>query len=352
MSRLSAALKKANKEKIKLLLSPSKRARGRRQHLTIPEEKQTVFLAAVAAKRGFAVTPEELRVRSGDVARSLGKPLKNGLSSEDWVRNFLTRHTKICFQKIERINVAKHDAQRPDHVRSYEKVLKDVIKDYPGIFDQSEFVLNMDKTAVSFGEKESRKAFIPSDTRYGGTRLENTEGGEKHVTAVIITSPARHTLPPFFIFAGKYKISNWFDPLDPHIFHNETRPHSLERSDWFPPSSFVVGTQNGSMEMSIIEHVISHIQKHYRIVVPKEKPICLLLDGYSSRNGIRWLKLAREANIVVVQAPNTSHFLQPNDEAVNRSFKRAIRATHKYLLNKNFMPMGGVGMKFRLGVAG
>ena len=107
------------------------------------------------------------------------------------------------------------------------------------------------------------------------------------------------------------------------------------------------------MEINIIYHVISHIQKHFRIKVPSHKNLCLLLDGHSSRNGIKWLKAAKSANIVVVQAPNnTSHFLQPNKDAVNWNFKRAIKATHKFLLSKQLLSCSSVGMKLWLGVAG
>ena len=68
----------------------------------------------------------------------------------------------------------------------------------------------MDETAVTVNDGQMEKAFSPADSRYGGTRLDSSAGSDEHVTAVVITTAAEHTLPPFFIFAGKYKVSDCF----------------------------------------------------------------------------------------------------------------------------------------------
>ena len=353
VGRLSAAINKNEIEKVKLLLSPTKCHQGRRRHFTDDEEHYLADYVILASKRGFAVTTEQLRVVAGELASKLGKPFKNEIPSKDWVNTFRSEHRDLTVRKCERVYIAKYDAGHPNHVKTYERVLKKLNEDHPGIFKDPRFLLNMDETAVTVNDGQMEKAFSPADSRYGGTRLHSNAGSNKHVTAVVITTAAGHTLPPFFIFAGKYRVSDWFLPLNPEVFKDKDGPHWLTREDWFPKTTFLTGTQNGSMEMSVIENVIAHIQKHYRHIVPPRKKLCLLLDGHSSRNGIKWLQAAREANIEVVQAPsNTSHFLQPNDDAVNRVFKKAVRGTQLFLLSKKLLSFNNVAMKLRLGMAG
>ena len=55
-------------------------------------------------------------------------------------------------RKFERLDQAKQHAKHPEHVTSYVRVLKQVQKDYPNIFDKPKFILNMDETAVSSAE--------------------------------------------------------------------------------------------------------------------------------------------------------------------------------------------------------
>ena len=352
-SRLSSAINKKDKTQLKQLLSPTTGHAGRKPHLNKNEEKQIRYLIVVAAARGFAVTTEQLQALAGEFAKECGKDFKKGIPSIEWTRNFAQRHKILTRRKCERQDMAKHHASHPDHVATYAMVLKKVEVDNPGIFDRPELFLNMDETAVDGLHSGREKVFSLATSRYGGSRLVNNSGLDKHVTAVIITSAAGHVLPPFFVFAGKYRVSDWFVPLSSTVFRDQTGPHWLTRSDWFPSGSFVVGTPNGSMDMSIIKHVIEHINKHYRCVVPKYQKICLALDGHSSRNALDWLKLAKQYNIEIVQSPNnTSHFLQPNDDTVNRCFKVALRGTKSWLCSKKLMSFNGVGMKLRLGVAG
>ena len=127
VSRLRMALSQEDKSAIKSLLSPSKSKRRRSPHFANFEERQIVEFVKVAARRGFAVTPDEFRVIAGDIGEALGKPFKNGLPSIEWINLFRTRHLDLTVRRINRISIAKHDAQHPDHVRTYETVLRAVL---------------------------------------------------------------------------------------------------------------------------------------------------------------------------------------------------------------------------------
>ena len=84
-------------------------------------------------------------------------------------------------------------------------------------------------------------------------------------------------------------------------------------------------TENGSMEMEILQAFITHISKHFQKIVGSLS-VLLTLDGHASRNGAGWIEECRRHNIDAIIAPaNTSHFLQPCDHAVNKRFNTAMR---------------------------
>ena len=89
----------------------------------------------------------------------------------------------------------------------------------------------MDETAVSVGDIQMEKGLMSSDSRYSSGQIYFSSGNDKHVTAVVIKSAAGQTFPPFFDFAGKYLVSNWFNALDPETFRDEKGPHWLTRED-------------------------------------------------------------------------------------------------------------------------
>ena len=60
--------------------------------------------------------------------------------------------------------------------------------------------------------------------------------------------------------------------------------------------------------------------------MPHGITILLTLGGHSSRGGHLWVDICKSYNIEVIQAPaNTSHFLQPCDQTINKKFKPTIR---------------------------
>lgn len=68
--------------------------------------------------------------------------------------------------------------------------------------------------------------------------------------------------------------------------------------------------------------------------MPPVLPNCMHLDGQSSREGYECLQMCKENKCEIVQSPsNTTHFLQPCDQDVNRSFKKSMR-TYRGLSHK------------------
>lgn len=80
-----------------------------------------------------------------------------------------------------------------------------------------------------------------------------------------------------------------------------------------------------AMEMNIFQAFITHISKHFQRIVTSQS-VLLTFHGHESRNGTGWIEECRRNNIEAVIAPaNTSHFLHPCDQAVNKRFNTAMR---------------------------
>ena len=105
-------------------------------------------------------------------------------------------------------------------------------------------------------------------------------------------------LAPFFVFAGKYQIQSWFDPLPAEIFKGDFafsgatvvfyptgEPHWLAKDDWFPDNSCIVGSESGSMTKALIPILVDHIDTNIRKIFLPEEKVCLVLDGHSSLKG-------------------------------------------------------------------
>lgn len=77
------------------------------------------------------------------------------------------------------------------------------------------------------------------------------------------------------------------------------------------------------------------------------------LDGHSSRNGMEWLDLSIDYKCDFVQSPaNSSHFLQPCDTAVNKTFQRTVRTTRDELCSMTLTDTRSMQGKLMVGVTG
>ena len=111
-------------------------------------------------------------------------------------------------------------------------------------------------------------------------------------------------------------------PLDKTSFtSDETGTHWLTNQEWLPGDVVIRCTENRSVDMPTLPFIADHIDSYVRRFVPRSQPIVLLLDGHSSRKGIEWVRKAEQLNIILVLLPaHTTHFLQPCDSDINKTF--------------------------------
>lgn len=98
------------------------------------------------------------------------------------------------------------------------------------------------------------------------------------------------------------------------------------KPNWFPVDGVIKVSDNGSMEKPILTAAVSHVNTFVRQFVPSNEAYVLCLDGHSSRKGTEWVEECANNNCeAVLQPANTSHFLQPCDQSINKRFKTAMR---------------------------
>ena len=320
---------------LQVIVSPKKRA-GAQQVLTDEEETMIVSHLLRSARRGFAADNAELK-SSMDKIANYGRPriFKSGVPSLGGIRSFRARHPEIRFRKSESKATIRLSGENYDHLSTYATVLKEVKSDYPAIFDHGDYIWNMDETHVNgeFGKRKS--VYRPADSHHGGfvAIKKKHEDDGSHVTVVLAVSASGKKASPFLIAEGKRNMSNWYCKLEKEEYKlSSGRLSMLTEDGWFPSDACVVMVEKGSMEMRIIPLFMRHLNMFVRKYVPKENEYLLFLDGHSSRKGIERLELAQIFKCVVFQSPaNTSHFLQPCDQNVNKTFQTTLRCVHDEL---------------------
>lgn len=356
VARLKKAMSTPGGLSLDKFLQPHQNRAGAKPVLTREEEQLIKQKMVECAQRGFAMDVRELtRIMGAIAGDGRRRGFKNGIPTGDVIRSFRARNRDITLRTFENKENAKLKGENYEDVKTYADALERIAAANDGIFDSGDRFWNLDETKVDgeFGHKT--KVFGSSGTHHGGFRASATSAGSgKHLTAVVVASASGRKLPPFFVFAGKNVMSNWFDPLRGDQYCDESgNPHWFATGGWFPADAALFPTENGSMEKRVIPFVVDHVHRHVRKVLGPTVKFVLSLDGHSSRNGYDWLESCNAKGIEVVQSPaNTSHFLQPCDSYINKTFQSTVRTVRDEICAVEVQDVKSMGFKLKLGVAG
>lgn len=144
-----------------------------------------------------------------------------------------------------------------------------------------------------------------------------------------------------------------FSPLDRNFYGrgDPTLTGDLAEEGRFAEGGRVVCTPKGSMDTHVLPLFIHHMNEFVRRFIPKTVFYLLTLDGCGSRKGAEWVQGALDAKCEVVLAPaNTSHFVQPCDQDINKGFKLRIREVRDDLMHQNVTDTKSVRLKLMCGV--
>ena len=93
-----------------------------------------------------------------------------------------------------------------------------------------------------------------------------------------------------FITSGRNVIESWKMLLDKAFYKSTNKNrHWLARPGGLPSDCIMRCTENGSIDMATMPHLIDHVKKFARKSVLTDKAVVLFLDGHSSNRGVKCL---------------------------------------------------------------
>lgn len=180
---------------------------------------------------------------SAKIAEENGNPFHSGLPSHAWIRSFRAHHKELSFRAFQPKDIAKADAEHPNHVKMYQKAFQNIENVHSDIFKSANLFYNSDKVNVrkAWGEKE--KVLEAS----GKNRCVQPEklGTDMHVTVLLTANVDFAVLPLQFFIEGRQQMKRWFDPLDKSVVKHSSRLECLTNPGWLPIEASVMMTDNG-----------------------------------------------------------------------------------------------------------
>jgi hypothetical protein len=277
--------------------------------LTLREEEVIISYILNLDQRGFAPTYAAVR----DMADKLLAARSAGQVGVHWPRNFVKRTDSLT----TRFNRA-YDRQRalcedPVLIRSWFELVEQTKAKY-GICDED--VYNFDEAGFMMGKITTQLVVTGSERR--GRPKAIQPGNREWVTLIAAINAAGWSVPPFFIFAGKYHLSAWYEEDIP-------RDWAIAVSD--------NGWTNNELGVEWLKHFNAYTQT--RVVGARR---LLVLDGHESHHSLEFQELCKENNIYTLcMPPHSSHLLQPLDvgcfSPLKRAYSREVEALIRHHIN-------------------
>jgi len=257
-------------------------------------------LAAV----GFPCSRDDIRTLAYEYAvknNIKGFSVKKQKAGYYWFDGFMSRFPDLVVKSAENLSVPRAMGMNPTQVSqwfsSYEGILQRL-----GIHDCPSHIWNFDETGcqnIHFAQEIVGQVGVPT---YNITALEKGETS----TALIGINAVGDTPPPMIIHRGKYVGKGWSNGA----MHN-TLVRASEK-----------GYINKELFLEFGKSFIVFLQNQNLI---DDKPHIVVLDShYSHLYNIEFLELMKGNKIHVFALPaHCSHWLQPLDRGIFRSFKNA-----------------------------
>lgn len=337
--RLKHALQDGDSDTLQKLMDPVTFHPGRPSVLSDAESILLATQMKDAAKRGYPVDLESVRRAMKRIANDgrQGFSTADGLPSTDFVRTWRSRHRELTFTAGEdRRRLIKLHGDSISHATTFANALEAARASSPDIFDSPARLWNLDETDCCAGLNR-RRVSLQSALKQPAMASSTAAEKESHVSAVMAISAAGHIAPPVFIVQAPNVLQEWFRPLGLETYTaTDGTPHPFTYPDWFPKEGRVFCTgkdsveggsvEGGSMEGKMLPMVITHVDNYARKHLKPDEKYVLTVDEHVSSNGCERPEVVRALNMEVVQVPaRASHFLQPCEQNINKSFKRGIR---------------------------
>ncbi|KAI5646769.1 DDE superfamily endonuclease domain-containing protein [Phthorimaea operculella] len=280
------------------------------------EENRIVDWIHYLGRSGFPITKVQLIETVAKLTEELKRTnrFKDGVPGKKWIHGFLKRNPTVSLRISKNLptsrNQVTEEALKSWFQRVYEylqsKNMLDVLEDPQRIF-------NCDETGFFLCPKE-KKVLVRKGSKRVYNRVDNDE--KECLTVLVNVSANGDIAPPMVLFPYK------------------RMPKYLKFS---VPGSWGLGhSESGWMNMEAFYEYITNV--YYPWLVKKEipLPVILFLDGHTSHISLPLTTFCNEKGIILVALlPNSTHVLQPLNDAVFRPVKDTWRATVREFMVKN-----------------
>jgi len=283
---------------------------GRPTVLSIEEEVELAEHLRKMAEIGFPCDQADVRKLAYEYAQRKGI---TGFSSKKhsagyyWFIGFLQRHPELSVKKSENLSIARAMGMNETQVLNWFQKYKGLCSQL-GIFNSPSRLWNADETGCQNIQKSDKVIGESGKPTY------NVTGGDKGetTTALVCVNALGSAVPPMVIHKGM-KVGK--------LWSNGARHNVIVQAS---ESAYI----NKELFLQFGQSFVKHLRDTGLL---DGNPHLLLLDShYSHLFNIAFLELMKENNVSVLPIPaHTSHWLQPLDRGVFRSFKQGWQMAMK-----------------------
>lgn len=269
---------------------------GQKEEEELPEHIRS--LASV----GFPSSRKDVRSLAFDYAKKKniqGFSLLKNCAGYYWFRGFLARHMELVVKKAENLSIARAMSMNKVQISEWFTKYKNMCTEL-GIVDTPSHLWNADETGCQNIHKADAVVAVVGKPTYNITALENGETS----TALVCINAIGASPPPMIIHKGKMIGKQW---------RNGARHGVMVRA-----------SDNGYINKDLFTEFGRSFVDYLRSSgLMDGLPHLLILDShYSHLYNLEFLQMMRDNGVhVLALPPHTSHWLQPLDRGVFRSFK-------------------------------
>lgn len=283
-------------------------------YLSEGAEAGLVEVIRYRALHGMCIGPAELRYLIREAAlHTTFRPVGDDFPNDKYVQRWMKRHEKsIGYRKGQVLDVARAKASTNDAVLHYYDNLKEVMETY-GLLDKPAQVWNCDETGICARGQSTERVICPRGMVANVQRSADRE----NVSVMGCVSAAGASMPPMYIFAGARRKIEWMEGADADAVCAVTKSSNI----------------NGTLFLDWFKWFVSNL--------PVARPQLLILDGHFSHIQQKAVAFGEEEGVHIFVLPaHTSHFLQPLDVTVFKSFKTHYEKALAYhpLKNEGSLP--------------
>lgn len=274
------------------------KAVGHPTTLTLEEEEIVANHIIAVSQQGIPVSLQDVRIILKSYLDSTGRKIKMFKDNKpgwEWGKLFLERHPNI--KQTFAANISRKRAQvGMEQINSFFDYIEQELVNVP-----AENIFNFDESGFHDQPKKTKVLFRRS-CRHPEVVRNSTKSC---FTVMFCGSAAGELLPPYIIFKGTHKWTDWMFKALPGSRMN------VSKSGWIDTPIFDDWFQNQLLP----------------VLRKKTGKKIVIGDNLSSHLSIKTLKLCEENNVkFICLIPNSTHLLQPLDVAFFSPLKTAWRS--------------------------